>query len=161
MRLRSSLLVVAGAIALALAGAPDVQGQGQGLGRGRGVVRFAAIDQNNDGVITLGEWDDAFRRADHNKDGMLSREELAEMANQAVAAPQSEAYRAGYDRGLTEGRSAGREDKQRNQGFDLEGQRELETADSGYQPGIGPKADYQAGYREGFRRGYKEGWGPR
>jgi hypothetical protein len=161
MRLCRTLLAVAGAIALA--GAPDVQGQGQGqgLGRGRGAVRFTAIDQNNDGAITLGEWDDAFRRADRNKDGMLSREELAEMANQAVAAPQSAAYRAGYDQGLSEGRNAGREDKQRNQGFDLEGQRELEAADSGYQPGIGPKPDYQAGYREGFRRGYKEGWGPR
>ena len=46
----------------------------------------------------------------------------------------------------------------RNQGWDLEGQRELETADSGYQPGLGPKVEYQAGYREAFRRAYREGW---
>ena len=31
-----------------------------------------------------------------------------------------------------EGRAAGREDRERNQGWDLEGQRELEQADSGY-----------------------------
>jgi len=41
---------------------------------------------------------------------------------------------------------------------DPEGQRELETADSGYDPRFGSKADYQAGYRDGWRRGYPEGW---
>ena len=42
--------------------------------------------------------------------------------------------------------------------FQLDGQSELETADSGYQPGMGPKAEYQAGYRDGFRRAYRQGW---
>ena len=65
--------------------------------------------------------------------------------------------RAGYERGQTEGIQAGREDKPR--GWDLEGQRELETADSGYQPRMGDRAEYQAGYRAGFRRGYREGFG--
>ena len=45
-----------------------------------------------------------------------------------------------------------------NKYWDLEGQRELETADSGYQASMGPKDQYQAGYREGFRRAYREGW---
>jgi hypothetical protein len=52
---------------------------------------------------------------------------------------------------------AGREDKPR--GWDLEGPRELETADAGYQPTVGAHADYQAGYRAGFRRGYRDGFG--
>lgn len=154
MTLRNGLIAMAAALALAAAGAAHAQGQG----RGRGFTRFAAIDQNNDGVITLGEWDDAFRRADRNGDGVLSRDELAELG---PGTQQTAAYRAGFERGTTEGRAAGREDKERNQGFDLEGQRELESADSGYNPNVGPKEEYQAGYREGFRRGYKEGWGPR
>ena len=39
--------------------------------------------------------------------------------------------------------------------------RELETADSGYEPRIGSHEEYQAGYRAGFRLGYHEGFGPR
>ena len=50
---------------------------------------------------------------------------------------QSAAYRAGYERGRQEGIQAGREDKPR--GWDLEGQRELETADAGYQPDMGDR----------------------
>ena len=92
------------------------------------------------------------------QDGVLSR---AEFLGTDVTTPRSGAYRAGYDRGLVEGRAAGREDRERKQGWDLEGQRELETADSGYEPRLGTKPDYQAGYRAGFRRGYGEGWGPR
>ena len=55
-----------------------------------------------------------------------------------------------------EGIQAGKEDKPR--GWDLEGQRELETADSGYQASMGDRAEYQAAYRLGFRRGYREGF---
>ena len=47
-----------------------------------------------------------------------------------------------------------------NQGWDLEGQRELEQADSGYQPQMGARTDYQAGYRESFRVAYREGFDP-
>ena len=67
----------------------------------------------------------------------------------------------GYERGLVEGRSAGREDRERSQGWDLEGQRELEAADSGYESRFGARADYQSGYREAFRKGYREGYGPK
>jgi len=57
---------------------------------------------------------------------------------------------------------AGREDKTINGGkWDLEGQRELEQADSGYRNELGTRTDYQAGYRAGFRVGYREGFGPR
>ena len=59
---------------------------------------------------------------------------------------------------VTEARAQAREDRVRNQGYDPEGQRELETADSGYETRFGPKADYQSGYRAGWRRGYPEGW---
>jgi hypothetical protein len=44
--------------------------------------------------------------------------------------------------------------------WDLEGQRELEQADAGYDSTMGLRADYQAGYREGFRRGYPDGFMP-
>jgi hypothetical protein len=86
---------------------------------------------------------------------MLTRAELGDMP------PRTPAYQAGHDRGLIEGRAAGREDRERNQGWDLEGQRELEQADSGYVPALGSRADYQAGYRAAFRAAYQEGYGPR
>ena len=120
---------------------------------------FTSIDVNRNGAIESNEWHwsrGSFTGRDLNRDGRLSRNEFTGADAQANQRP---AYRAGYDRGLNEGRAAGREDRERNQGWDLEGQRELETADSGYEPRIGPKAEYQAGYREGFRRGYREGWG--
>jgi Ca2+-binding EF-hand superfamily protein len=123
---------------------------------------FTSVDGNRDRVITRDEWHwsrASFDARDANRDGRLSRQEF-----EGTAAPpdrQSAARKAGYERGLTEGRAAGREDRERKQGWDLEGQRELETADSGYEPRAGARAEYQAGYREGFRRGYREGWGPR
>lgn len=121
---------------------------------------FSRIDANNDGIIARSEWQwnaAAFDRLDVNRDGRLSRYEFD---NAPSGQPQqSVAFRAGYDRGQQEGVQAGREDRPR--GWDLEGQRELETADSGYQSRMGDRADYQAGYRSGFRRGYREGFGSR
>ena len=72
---------------------------------------------------------------------------------------QSAAWRSGYARGLADGRAAGREDRERKQGFDLDGQRELETADAGYDARDGSRADFQAGYRAAFRLAYREGYG--
>ena len=118
---------------------------------------FEAIDLNNDRLIARSEWrwsPASFDARDGNRDGRLSRDEFDN-----VAPNRTGTYRAGYDRGMAEGRQAGREDRERNQGWDLDGQRELEQADSGYDAGMGPRAEYQAGYREGFTRGYREGWG--
>jgi Ca2+-binding EF-hand superfamily protein len=119
---------------------------------------FTSVDVNGDGTITIPEWHwsrQSFDQRDANKDGRLTAEEF-----RGVLTPNANtaAYRAGYDRGVIEGRAAGREDRQVNHYWDLEGQRELETADSGYQPSVGPKEQYQAGYREGFRKAYPEGW---
>lgn len=135
--------------------------------------RFDALDRNHDGRIARKEWrvDRAlFTSADRNRDNFLSRREFIR-APQAVVSgddpgnvpvgtsgSHSPAYSAGYGRGAVEARAQAREDRVRNQGYDPEGQRELETADSGYDPRFGPKADYQAGYRAGWRRGYPEGW---
>lgn len=119
---------------------------------------FTSVDVNRDGIISSDEWHwsrASFTSRDRNRDGRLSREEFAGQA----ATTQNAAFRAGYDRGLLEGRAAGKEDRERNQGWDLEGQRELEQADSGYEARMGARQDYQTGYREGFRRGYREGWG--
>jgi EF hand domain-containing protein len=139
--------------------------QRRGPGRGRGLDRnplsFTDLDRNKNGVITSGEWREPveeFRALDADGDGVLTAREYAD-GREVVNSP---AYRSGHERGLTDGRQAGREDKTRNGGrWDLDGQRELETADAGYSEGVGPRDRYQAGYRAGFRDGYREGFGPR
>lgn len=137
------------------------------------VARFERNDRNGDGQIARSEWTGstaAFKRMDEDGDGTVTRQEyLAFVQDRAVGTSGSvipenttRAYRAGHDRGLIEGRQAGKEDKGVNGGnWDLDGQRELEQADSGYTPELGARADYQAGYRAGFRTGYREGFGPR
>ena len=121
--------------------------------------RFAAVDLNHDGWLVRSEWrgtEAGFSRLDRNRDNRLSRTEYdAEVTNDTT---RSAAWRTGYDRGIREGRAAGREDYTRKQGWDLEGQRELEQADSGYTPQVGTLSDYQAGYREGFRNAYRAGF---
>ena len=123
--------------------------------------RFVYLDVNRDNRISRDEWHGtraSFDRLDDNRDGRLTPQEFADTV---PGTKRSGAYQAGYDRGLLEGRAAGREDRERNQGWDLEGQRELEQADSGYNAPQGSRADYQAGYRAAFRIGYREGFGPR
>jgi len=118
---------------------------------------FTSVDMNRDGQVTRDEWHwsrASFDERDRNHDARLSREEFA-----AGTQTQSRAYQAGFDRGRAEGLQAGREDRERNQGWDLEGQRELETADSGYTQAVGSRTEYQAGYRDGFRPAYREGFG--
>jgi Ca2+-binding EF-hand superfamily protein len=141
-----------------------------------GVDRFRDFDVNNDGLIERNEWRDAdvaFRNLDRNRDNRITREEFREFREVAatsgtIANPnddrynnnayRSNAYMAGYERGWSEGKAAGREDRDRNQGWDLDGQRELEQADSGYDARFGSRALYQEGYRDGFRGAYGEGW---
>ena len=121
---------------------------------------FANLDVDRNGRISADEWHwsrDAFTRRDANRDGAIARDEFQRGSSDT----QSPAYRSGYDRGLTEGRDAGREDKQRRNQWDLDGQRELVQADSGYQAHLGDRAEYQNGYRSGFRVGYGEGFGRR
>jgi Ca2+-binding EF-hand superfamily protein len=140
------------------------------------IERFSDLDVNNDGAITRNEWRDSvatFRDLDRNRDNRLSRAEFRQFRDVAGTAGRGDtgnrdgnwdtrtfpnAYMAGYERGWSEGHAAGREDRDRNQGWDLEGQRELETADSGYNPRFGSKPQYQQGYRDGFRAAYGEGW---
>lgn len=118
---------------------------------------FTGLDHNHDGRITADEWHfnrEDFRRADHNGDGVISRAEFLGGTGQQA----DTAYRAGYERGRMEGLQAGREDGARKT-WDLEGQRELESADSGYAQALGSRSEYQAGYRDGFRAAYREGFG--
>jgi Ca2+-binding EF-hand superfamily protein len=138
--------------------------------------RFDALDVDRNGAVTRGEWIEsaaAFSRLDANRDGRLTRQELAAATDADTntvprrdAGPDagrndgpSAAWRSGYARGLADGRAAGREDRERNQGFDLEGQRELESADAGYDAREGSRTDFQAGYRAAFRVAYREGYG--
>jgi len=135
--------------------------QGRPGRRNRDIERFRDFDTNNDGVITNNEWPRSavrFRSLDSNHDNRITREEYRQVAATTGTLVRSDAYNAGYERGRVEGRAAGREDRERNQRWDLEGQRELEAADSGYQARLGPKPEYQAGYRDGFRSTYGEGW---
>ncbi len=125
-------------------------------------ARFVAMDANGDNRISRDEWRGSrenFDLLDDNGDGRLTRAEAFGMS--AAGAARSAAYEAGRARGLIEGRAAGREDRERNQGWDLEGQQELEQADSGYLVAHGSRTDYQAGYRAAFRAAYREGYGPR
>jgi Ca2+-binding EF-hand superfamily protein len=136
-------------------------------------ARFDRADRNRDGRLDRGEWFGtraAFNRMDSDRDDTVTFDEFSRVVEEratgtsGTAAPRTttRAYQAGYDKGLIEGRDAGRADKGVNGGtWDLEGQRELEQADSGYRSELGDRADYQAGYRAGFRLGYREGFGPR
>ena len=125
--------------------------------------QFSTIDTNRDGWLTRSEsrmTPAEFDRFDTNSDNRISRFEFENLNAYGTVDlnRRSPAWRSGYDRGIQEGRIAGREDFVRNQGWDLEGQRELERADSGYTPQVGVLSDYQAGYREGFRAAYRDGY---
>ena len=130
-------------------------------------IGFDSLDVDHNGVITRGEWRESsasFSRLDRNRDGRLTAAEFDEWGATATSpapADRTPAYRAGYERGMADGRAAGREDRTRNQGWDLDGQRELEQADAGYRSELGARAEYQAGYRAAFRIGYGEGYGRR
>jgi len=132
------------------------------------IARFNRLDTNLDGRLALREWTGSrasFDAIDRNHNQFLSRTEFVEYSLErpvgtSGSQAQTGAYKAGYQKGLEEGRQAGREDKSVNGGnWDLDGQRELEQADSGYRNELGTRTDYQAGYRTGFRRGYREGFG--
>ncbi len=121
--------------------------------------RFDRVDLNNDGWLVRSEWrgsEVGFTQLDTNRDNRLSRSEFNAQTTDSTT--RSAAWRTGWDHGIQEGKAAGREDYVRGQGWDLEGQRELERADSGFTPQIGALSDFQAGYREGFRTAYRAGF---
>jgi Ca2+-binding EF-hand superfamily protein len=121
---------------------------------------FASVDSNRDGGIVSSEWhwDKAsFDARDINRDGRITRDELAQTGGGATPA-QSAAHKAGYTRGLTDGRTAGEQDRTRGWGWNLEGRDELERADLGYDTRMNARVEYQAGYRDGFRQGYRGGY---
>ena len=124
--------------------------------------RFTLADRNSDGWLTRSEWrgtETTFTLLDSNRDNRLSRDEYdATVATNQPQANRSQAWRAGYNRGLQEGLQAGREDFANGHGWDLEGQTELEQADSGYSSQVGSRSDYQAGYRYAFRNAYRDGF---
>ena len=121
---------------------------------------FSRVDLDGNGHVTAQEWRRAFTQLDDNRDGSLTQDELRLRNNRAPAPVVTRAFQSGRDRGLTDGRQAGREDGRRRV-WDLDGQRELERADAGYRSDVGARDQYQSGYREGFRQGYAEGYGPR
>ena len=135
--------------------AADAAGDYDGIGL---VGDFGLVDLDGNGHVTSQEWRRAFTQLDDNRDGSLTQDELRLRNNRVPVVTR--AFQAGRDRGVIDGRQAGREDGARR-AWDLEGQRELEQADAGYANALGARDQYQAGYREGFRVGYTEGYGPR
>jgi hypothetical protein len=139
---------------------PDISAQGGPRNH------FADLDRDGDGWIRRNEWrmgDMDFNRLDLNHDNRVSAFEFRSGLDRAYRSPlqpgrRNGATQSGYDRGLSEGRQAGREDYANRHGWDLDGQTELERADSGYSSQLGALSDYQAGYRDGFRLGYREGF---
>ena len=129
------------------------------VGQGTDMVHaFALVDLDGNGRVTAQEWRRAFTQIDVNRDGLLTEDELLPRSRPPA---MTQAFQAGRERGLVDGRQAGREDRDQRGTWDLEGQRELEHADAGYRNELGPRDQYQAGYREAFRQGYAEGYGPR
>jgi hypothetical protein len=159
--------------------APERQAEARGRRRDDLVAQFTRADRNGDIRLQPREWTadfGSFDRADANEDGFVTRAEFlaseridaTDAASDTTAGPAADlrratpAFQSGFDKGLADGRQAGKEDRNVNGGkWDLEGQRELEHADAGYADKLGRRIDYQAGYRAGFRRGYAEGFGPR
>ena len=119
---------------------------------------FAMVDFDGNGKVTTAEWRRAFTQLDVNRDGLLTEDELWPRSTPPAL---TRAFQAGRDRGLNDGRQAGREDREQREVWDLEGQRELGETDAGYRSELGPRDQYQAGYLDGFRQGYAEGYGPR
>lgn len=128
----------------------------------RAALGFAFVDYDGNGEVTAQEWMRAFNGLDTDGNGVLSQDELTlgDVASDSQPENQTPGFRAGRERGLLDGREAGRGDRARAN-WDLEGQRELEHADAGYRADLGRLDQYQAGYRAGFRQGYTEGFGPR
>src|SRR5687767_12339416 len=93
-------------------------------------ARFLAMDTDKDGSISQREWRDgaaAFRKRDINRDSLLSGTEIwteatMEQLRENDLRLRTPGYRSGYDRGLIEGRQAGKEDKDLRNQWDLEGQ---------------------------------------
>lgn len=136
--------------------------QAVGTSGATAALGFAFVDYDASGEVTAQEWMRAFNGLDADGNGVLTEPELSFRDFAPGVEPEDEtpAFRAGRERGLLDGRQAGREDAARGK-WDLAGQRELEQADAGYSPGLGPRDRYQAGYREGFHQGYREGYGRR
>jgi len=126
-----------------------------------GLHRFTVVVKAKQGqnrnIYTVNDY--TFTLLDSNRDNRLSRDEYdATVATNQPQASRSRAWQAGYERGIQEGRQAGREDYANGHGWDLEGQTELGQADSGYSSQVGSRTDYQAGYRSGFRNAYRDGF---
>src|SRR5688572_2013560 len=66
----------------------------------------------------------------------------------------------GYENGLRDGAHHGRDDRERNIGYNVRSD-DYKKADRGYQKHMGNKGNYKDGYREGYQDGYNNAYNGR
>lgn len=71
-----------------------------------------------------------------------------------------DARQHGYEHGYRDGLHHGREDRERNDSYDIKSD-DYKKGDRGYEKYMGDKGDYKKGYREGYQAGYDDGYNRR
>ena len=96
------------------------------------VPDLSFVDTDGNGEVNAQEWMRAFNQLDANRDGVLTEDELGTAAATTDEQSETVAFKSGRERGLSDGRQAGREDRARNV-WDLDGR----ESSNGPMPGTG------------------------
>lgn len=80
------------------------------------------------------------------------------LASPLWAQGSSDTYRFAYDQGFTEGESAGRSDRNGDQGYDYSRWPSFLLAESGFDEQVHDREVFNVAYRRGFKDGYENGF---